>query len=170
MPKKWLIISVCLLAFWGIYSISFNIVRHSGYYAQHLPHKDGTNPELIFTLKHLYYLEKPDDKSLRYDYDGMNAIIVNEEYFLSSHKEPKVLIFNDHEVSPSYHFDKQGKFQSKDINDRVKQRYYYIESPEAQMEATKYVERAIRPILDVQIEPDINLQWLFNLIYQRQFD
>ncbi len=32
----------------------------------------------------------------------------------------------------------------------------------------KYIERATRPIHDDQTE--LNLQWLFNLIYQGKFD
>ncbi len=36
--------------------------------------------------------------------------------------------------------------------------------------AENYIVRAIRPILDIQLDPKLNLQWLFNLIYQGKFD
>lgn len=171
MSKKWFAIPVILLALWGCYTVSFNLVRHSGYYAQHLPHKKGTNPELIFTLKHLYYLEKPDNSNLRYDYDGSNTIIVNEEYFIDNHQDPKILLSraNSNSTSTSYQFDNKGQFITKRIINRTTSKSQHSESSESKEEAMAYVERAIRPILDVQPKPKHNLQWLFNLIYQKKF-
>lgn len=168
MSKKWFAIPVILLALWGCYTVSFNLVRHSGYYAQHLPHKKGTNPELIFTLKHLYYLEKPNDSSLRYDYDGANTIIVDENYSLYNYKEPEILLFNKESISTYYDFNNQGKFLFKEVIDNTNA-IQHSESSKSQEEAMAYVERAIRPILDVQPKPKHNLQWLFNLIYQKKF-
>ena len=108
ISKKWFVIPVILLALWSCYVINFNLVRHSGYYAQHLPHKKGTNPELIFTLKHLYYLEKPNDSSLRYDYDGTSAIIVDGDFFITSYKGPILMTSKSDNGSTSYEFDTES--------------------------------------------------------------
>lgn len=169
MSKNWFAIPVILLALWGCYTVSFNLVRHSGYYAQHLPHKKGTNPELILTLKHLYYLEKPDHSNLRYDYDGTNAIIVHGDFFITNYKEPIIISSKSDNGSTSYQFDNKGKFITKRIINRTTSKSQHSESSKSKEEAMAYVERAIRPILDVQPKPKHNFQWLFNLIYQRKF-
>lgn len=51
-------------------------------------HKSWIN----FTLKHLYYLEKPKNSNLDYDYDndGVNSIIVNEDFSVSGYRSPIV--------------------------------------------------------------------------------
>ena len=169
MSKKWVALSLILLALWGCYVINVNLVRHSGYYVQHLPHKKGTNPELIFTLKHLYYLEKPDNSSLRYDYDGANSIIVDEEFLIDNYTEPILISSNSDTAATSYKFDNKGKFKEKVVVNRIAGKFQHSKSVKSQEEAMAYVERAIKPILDVQPKPKHNLQWLFNLIYQRKF-
>lgn len=170
LSKKLLAVPALLLTLWGCYKIEFNLITYSGYYAQHLPHKKGTNPELIFTLKYLYYLKKPKNSHLRYDYDGANTIIVNEEYSISGYKKPSILLYDDAYFSPYYYFDKQGKFLFKEILNDKTDKIKHINSKKINKEAESYVERAITPILRVQPKPKLNLQWLFNLIYQRKFE
>ena len=170
LSKKLLAVPALLLTLWGCYKIEFNLITYSGYYAQHLPHKKGTRPELIFTLKHLTIIEKPKNSHLRYDYDGANTIIVDEKYSISSYKNPEILLFNEKSISIYYDFDKQGKFLFKEVIDNTINDFKHSESDKSKKEAESYVERAITPILRVQPKPKLNLQWLFNLIYQRKFE
>lgn len=58
----------------------------------------------------------------------------------------------------------------KRIRDITKNGFQYSKSSESKKEAENYVEGAITPILRVQPKPKLNLQWLFNLIYQRKFE
>lgn len=170
LSKKLLAIPLVLIVLLSYRTVYLNLVTHSGYYAQYLPHKKSTNPELIFTLKHLYYLEKPKNSHLRYDYDGANTIIVDEKYSISSYKNPEILLFNEKSISIYYDFDKQGKFLFKEVIDNTINDFKHSESDKSKKEAESYVERAITPILRVQPKPKLNLQWLFNLIYQRKFE
>lgn len=170
LSKKLLAIPLVLIVLLSYRTVYLNLVTHSGYYAQYLPHKKSTNPELIFTLKYLYYLEKPKNSHLRYDYDGANTIIVNEEYSISGYKKPSILLYDDAYFSPYYYFDKQGKFLFKEILNDKTDKIKHINSKKINKEAENYVERAITPILRVQPKPKLNLQWLFNLIYQRKFE
>lgn len=170
LSKKLLAIPLVLIVLLSYRTVYLNLVTHSGYYAQYLPHKKNTNPELIFTLKYLYYLEKPKNSHLRYDYDGANTIIVDEKYSISSYKNPEILLFNEKSISIYYDFDKQGKFLFKEVIDNTINDFKHSESDKSKKEAESYVERAITPILRVQPKPKLNLQWLFNLIYQRKFE
>lgn len=170
LSKKLLAIPLVLIVLLSYRTVYLNLVTHSGYYAQYLPHKKSTNPELIFTLKYLYYLEKPKNSHLRYDYDGANTIIVDEKYSISSYKNPEILLFNEKSISIYYDFDKQGKFLFKEVIDNTINDFKHSESDKSKKEAESYVERAITPILRVQPKPKLNLQWLFNLIYQRKFE
>lgn len=170
LSKKLFAIPLVLIVLLSYRTVYLNLVTHSGYYAQHLPHKKGTNPELIFTLKYLYYLEKPKNSHLRYDYDGANTIIVDEKYSISSYKNPEILLFNEKSISIYYDFDKQGKFLFKEVIDNTINDFKHSESDKSKKEAENYVERALTPILRVQPKPKLNLQWLFNLIYQRKFE
>lgn len=177
LSKKLLAVPALLLTLCGCYKIEFNLITYSGYYAQHLPHKKGTNPELIFTLKYLYYLEKPKNSNLDYDYDndGVNSIIVNEEFSVSGYRSPIVYDSSKYDrtkdaILTSYRFNEKGVLQMKRIRDITKNGFQYSKSSESKKEAENYVERAITPILRVQPKPKLNLQWLFNLIYQRKFE
>lgn len=170
LSKKLFAIPLVLIVLLSYRTVYLNLVTHSGYYAQYLPHKKSTNPELIFTLKHLTIIEKPRNSHLRYDYDGANTIIVDEKYSISSYKNPEILLFNEKSISVYYDFDKQGKFLFKEVIDNTINDFKHSESSESKKEAENYVERAITPILRVQPKPKLNLQWLFNLIYQRKFE
>lgn len=81
--RKWSILPVTLIALWSWHTISFNLSRYSGYYTQRLPHKKGTNPEWICSLKELYYLKKPHHLELMYDYNG--------DFFISNYQEPTTM-------------------------------------------------------------------------------
>ena len=53
----------------------FNLKYHSVYYAQHIPHKEGTEPDLVMLVENMGWIYTPKIDNIRYDDDGTNAII-----------------------------------------------------------------------------------------------
>ena len=53
----------------------FNLKYHSVYYAQHIPHKEGTEPDLVMLVENMGWIYTPEIDGIRYDDDGTNAII-----------------------------------------------------------------------------------------------
>ena len=52
-----------------------NLKYHSVYYAQHIPHKVGTEPDLVMLVENMGWIYTPEIDGIRYDDDGTNAII-----------------------------------------------------------------------------------------------
>ena len=52
-----------------------NLKFNSVYYAQHIPHKEGTEPDLVMLVENMGWIYTPEIDSIRYDDDGTNAII-----------------------------------------------------------------------------------------------
>ena len=55
--------------------IFINLKYHSVYYAQHIPHKEGTEPDIIMLMEDNGWIYTPEIDSIRYDDDRTNAII-----------------------------------------------------------------------------------------------
>ena len=53
----------------------FNLKFNSVYYAQHIPHKEGTEPDIIMLMENNGWIYTPEIDSIRYDDDRTNAII-----------------------------------------------------------------------------------------------
>ena len=52
-----------------------NLKFNSVYYAQHIPHKEGTDPDLVMLVENMGWIYTPEIDGIRYDDDGTNAII-----------------------------------------------------------------------------------------------
>ena len=52
-----------------------NLKFNSVYYAQHIPHKEGTEPDLVMLIENMDWIYTPEIDGIRYDNDGTNAII-----------------------------------------------------------------------------------------------
>ena len=52
-----------------------NLKFNSVYYAQHIPHKKGTEPDLVMLIENMDWIYTPEIDGIRYDNDGTNAII-----------------------------------------------------------------------------------------------
>ena len=55
--------------------IFINLKFNSVYYAQHIPHKEGTEPDLVMLIENMGWIYTPKIDNIRYDDDGTNAII-----------------------------------------------------------------------------------------------
>ena len=140
----------------------FNLKYHSVYYAQHIPHKEGTEPDLVMLVENMGWIYTPKIDNIRYDDDGTNAIInTKSKSFLT--KSLGSFLYDKDNMTVG--FDSTFRF------DHVS--YFSEEAKRIQVNESK-IKREIRedfsPIMKVQTKPFINLQWLFNLIYQSRFN
>ena len=139
----------------------FNLKYHSVYYAQHIPHKEGTEPDLVMLVENMGWIYTPKIDNIRYD-DGTNAIInTKSKSFLT--KSLGSFLYDKDNMTIGF----DSTFRFEDVS------YFSEEAKRVQVNESK-IKREIRedfsPIMKVQTKPLINLQWLFNLIYQSRFN
>ena len=139
-----------------------NLKFNSVYYAQHIPHKVGTEPDLVMLVENMGWIYTPEIDGIRYDDDGTNAIInTKSKSFLTK-------------SSGSFLYDKDNMTIGFDSTFRFEDVSYFSEEAKRTKVNESQIKREIRedfsPIMKVQTKPFINLQWLFNLIYQRRFN
>ena len=139
-----------------------NIKFNSVYYAQHIPHKEGTEPDLVMLVENMGWIYTPEIDGIRYDDDGTNAIInTKSKSFLTK-------------SSGSFLYDKDNMTIGFDSTFRFEDVSYFSEEAKRTKVNESQIKREIRedfsPIMKVQTKPLINLQWLFNLIYQSRFN
>ena len=139
-----------------------NIKFNSVYYAQHIPHKEGTEPDLVMLVENMGWIYTPEIDGIRYDDDGTNAIInTKSKSFLTK-------------SSGSFLYDKDNMTIGFDSTFRFEDVSYFSEEAKRTKVNESQIKREIRedfsPIMKVQTKPLINLQWLFNLIYQGRFN
>ena len=140
----------------------FNLKYHSVYYAQHIPHKEGTEPDIVMLVENMGWIYTPEIDGIRYDDDGTNAIInTKSKSFLTK-------------SSGSFLYDKDNMTIGFDSTFRFEDVSYFSEEAKRTKVNESQIKREIRedfsPIMKVQTKPFINLQWLFNLIYQSRFN
>ena len=140
----------------------FNLKYHSVYYAQHIPHKEGTEPDLVMLVENMGWIYTPEIDGIRYDDDGTNAIINTKSKSYLTKSLGSFLYDKD---NMTIGFDSTFRFE--DVS------YFSEEAKRIQVNESK-IKREIRedfsPIMKVQTKPLINLQWLFNLLYQSRFN
>ena len=140
----------------------FNLKYHSVYYAQHIPHKEGTEPDIVMLVENMGWIYTPEIDGIRYDDDGTNAILnTNSKSFLTK-------------SSGSFLYDKDNMTIGFDSTFRFEDVGYFSEEAKRTKVNESKIKREIRkdfsPIMKVQTKPLINLQWLFNLLYQSRFN
>ena len=140
----------------------FNLKYHSVYYAQHIPHKEGTEPDLVMLVENMGWIYTPEIDGIRYDDDGTNAIInTKSKTFLTK-------------SLGSFLYDKDNMAIGFDSTFRFDHVSYFSEEAKRTKVNESKIKREIRkdfsPIMKVQPKPLINLQWLFNLLYQSRFN
>ena len=142
--------------------IFINLKFNSVYYAQHIPHKKGTEPDLVMLIENMDWIYTPEIDGIRYDNDGTNAIInTKSKSFLT--KSLGSFLYDKDNMTVGF----DSTFRFEDVS------YFSEEGKRVQVNESK-IKREIRedfsPIMKVQTKPFINLQWLFNLIYQSRFN
>ena len=142
--------------------IFINLKSNSVYYAQHIPHKKGTEPDLVMLIENMDWIYTPKIDNIRYDDDGANAII-NTKSKSSLTKSLGYFLYDKDNMTIGF----DSTFRFEDVS------YFSEEAKRIQVNKPK-IKREIRedfsPIMKAQTKPFINLQWLFNLIYQSRFN
>ena len=140
-----------------------NIKFNSVYYAQHIPHKEGTEPDIIMLMENMGWAYTPEIVGISYDDDGMYAITRN--------KGTKTSIL-DFSGDTLYFFSGSGESYlfNRNFSNQYALDEHYRTIKYKQRTVQKEIRETVQPVIDAQSKPLINLQWLFNIIYQSRFN
>lgn len=157
-----LVFSIGVVVFLGLSLYAYsNLKYYSVYYAQQMPHKEGTEPDLVMLLENMGSIYTPKIEGIRYD-DGGNAIIDTKNNFVLSETMGN---FSYHKYHFSVGFD--STFRLHHVTD------FTGEQPKKEIhesEIKQEIREVFAPVIDAQPKPRINLQWLFNKKYQDRFN
>ena len=141
----------------------FNLKYHSVYYAQHIPHKEGTEPDIIMLMENNDWIYTPEIDGISYDDDG--------SYAITREKGTKTSVLDLSGDTLFFFLDSGESYllnRNFSIQDAFDKRYHKIKYN--QRKVKKEIRETVQPVIDEQPKPLINLQWLFNLIYQSRFN
>ena len=158
-----LVFSIGVVVFLGLSLYAYsNLKYYSVYYAKQMPHKEGTEPDLVMLLENMGSIYTPKIEGIRYDNDGGNAIIDTKNNFVLSETMGN---FSYHKYHFSVGFD--STFRLHHVSD------FTGEQPKREIhedEIKQEIREVFAPVIDAQPKPRINLQWLFNKKYQDRFN
>ena len=158
------IVTILLISFYAYTNLKY----HSVYYAQQMPHKEGTEPGLVMLIENMWWIYTPEIEGIRYDDDGRNFI----ENSTNITGKPT----NFDELVGGYGYSDQNDVTYKfnrnfSLEWAIDKHYKKIDLATIDEKKIKQgIRETVQPILDVQSKPLINLQWLFNLLYQDRFN
>ena len=164
------VVSIGLVVFIGasMYAVTtINLLSNSVYYAQRMPHKEGTEPDLVMLIENMGEIYTPKIEGIRYD-DGANYIensIDSSGYPTSFGEFDGGYNYSD-KNDVSYKFNKNFELEWALDKDYKKIDLATIDETKIKGE----IRETLKPILDLQSKPLINLQWLFNKKYQDRFN
>ena len=140
-----------------------NIKFNSVYYAQHIPHQEGTEPDIVMLMENMGWAYTPEIEGISYDDDGMYAITRNKG------TETSILgLSGDTLYFSSVSGDGYLLNRNFSLQDAFDEHYHKIKYNQRKVQ--KEIRETVQPVIDAQSKPLINLQWLFNLIYQSRFN
>ena len=158
-----LVFSIGVVVFLGLSLYAYsNLKYYSVYYAQQMPHKEGTEPDLVMLIENMGSIYTPKIEGIRYDDDGGNAIENTKSETVLSDAMGNFLYLKYH---ITIGFDSTFRFHH--VSD------FTGEQPKREIhedEIKQEIREVFAPVIDVQPKPRINLQWLFNLLYQDRFN
>ena len=146
--------------------VNLNLNSNSVYYAKHMLRGEGQQPELIMLIDNLYWVQNPEIDGIKYDFDGTNVISFNNKQFFGNVYSDEVEYSYRNQNEIFYRFNK--KFELLHVTDANNWEGIALNSVDYS-EVISEIKELLAPIIDEQPEPSINLQWLFNLIYEDDF-
>ena len=163
-----LVFSIGVVVFLGLSLYAYNNLKYySVYYAQQIPHKEGTEPDLVMLIENMGSIYTPKIEGIRYD-DGRN-FIENSTNMIG-----KPTNFSEFDGGYSYRDqnDVAYKFgKNFSLEWAMNKKYEKIDLTTIDEKKIKQgIRETVQPVLDVQSKPFINLQWLFNKMYQDRFN
>ena len=143
--------------------IFINLKFYSVYYGQHIPHKEGTEPDVIMLMENKGWAYTPEIDGISYDDDG--------SYSITREKGTKTSVL-DLSGDTLYFSAASGDDYLLNRNCCVQHAFdeHYHKIKYNQRKVQKEIRETVQPVIDAQPKPLINLQWLFNLIYQSRFN
>ena len=141
----------------------FNLKYHSVYYAQHIPHKEGTEPDIVMLMENMGWAYTPEIDGITYDDDGSYAIIREKGTKTSVLDLSGDTLFFFLDSGESYLLNRNFSVQHA-----FDKRYHTIKYNQRKVQ--KEIRETVQPVIDAQPKPLINLQWLFNLLYRSRFN
>lgn len=158
-------ICIQVLILFIIFFVYDNLHTYSPYYAKQL-NKDGEHREVMFLVKDLLYVDKPNSDDYFYDYDGGN-MIENSVYGISrgNSYNQSILVYQSDNIKEDYIFAFNQKLELLKILHNEGGLVYEPVTKEIEERAKNQLLEDIQPIMDIQKRPIINLQWMFNLFY-----
>ncbi|MBF0713427.1 hypothetical protein HZY83_01830 [Gemella sp. GH3] len=160
----WRTILVVLLGIVIFVYVKINLKSNAVYYAKNMPRVEGQEPELVMLIDNLWWVDNPDIEGIKYNLDGVRTVkIPNGKRYLSNSYE-KEYIYSDEEYN-FYKFNRRFEllFMLNDKDEEVN-----INSVDKNKIVSE-IKSLVQPVIDKQSEPLINLQWIFNLLYQDEF-
>ena len=156
-----LVFSIGVVVFLGLSLYAYsNLKYYSVYYAQQMPHKEGTEPDLVMLLENMGSIYTPKIEGIRYDDDGNNAIENTKAEVVLSNSMGNFLY---HKNRVTVAFDSTFRFfHVTDLSGEQPKREIH------ESEIKQEIREVFAPVIEAQPKPRINLQWLFNKKYQRQ--
>ena len=109
------------------------------------------------------WIYTPELDGISYDEDGTYAITREKGTKMSVLDLSGDIIFFFSDSGESYMFNRNFSIQHA-----FDERYHKIKYNQRKVQ--KEIRETVQPVIDVQPKPLINLQWLFNLIYQSRFN
>ena len=140
-----------------------NLKFNSVYYAQHIPHKEGTEPDIIMLMENMGWAYTPEIDGISYDDDG--------SYSITREKGTKTSVLDLSGDTLFFFLDSGESYllnRNFSIQDAFDEHYHKIKYNQRKVQ--KEIRETVQPVIDAQPKPLINLQWLFNLIYQSRFN
>ena len=155
--------SIGVFVFLGLSLYAYsNLKYYSVYYAQQMPHKEGTEPDLVMLIENMGSIYTPKIEGIRYDDDGGNAIENTKSETVLSDAMGNFLY---HKNRVTVAFDSTFRFfHVTDLSGEQPKREIH------ESEIKQEIREVFAPVIDAQPKPRINLQWLFNKKYQDRFN
>ncbi len=141
-----------------------NFYSHSLYYVKHIPRDEGYYPELVLFVQR--YENMPYRGKTAYEKDFFDGNIFNEDNTYCASKLLDRIYFSDRKQIKNYFLEGNGKIQS----------YYGFHdfeakkmTPSDRQEFERSLAEFLKPVEEATSKPLINLQWLFDKIYEGRF-
>lgn len=159
-----------LILVWYIHD---NLERYSVYYGKHINHEKDRDPEVEMLISRLESIEKPELKGILYLYDISRNSIKNKDLIFNKSLMEPYFTFNKN--GPSYeYYDTFQNLYTFDENYKMESAYNkefenFSFDSKKENEIKKEIRKVVQPVIDVQPKPKVNLQWIFNWVYENRF-
>ena len=153
------LVTVLGMSLFTFINLKFNAV----YYAHDSPLKEWIEPDVIMLRENMCWAYTPEIDGISYDDDG--------SYSITREKGTKTSVLDLSGDTLFFFLDSGESYllnRNFSIQDAFDKRYHKIKYN--QRKVLKEIRETVQPVIDAQPKPLINLQWLFNLIYQSRFN